>query len=197
MQSQLAITMAVASMLALLQASAPTQDASVKTVNDSEAYKVYASLLSNDWIVTAAHAKRLVLQRETVSNWSCMPSGDRFESDWRVVIDDFKAANASVLTLLSDQPLGLPYVLVPSAEIKTILTGGYAWSDFHRKYPDSGGYMQVSAVGFDNSKTRAIVYMAHHCGSLCGGGTHSVLEKIEGVWRGARVPDMTNCQWSS
>ncbi|MEO7157279.1 MAG: hypothetical protein ABI039_06950, partial [Vicinamibacterales bacterium] len=40
---------------------------------------------------------------------------------------------------------------------------------------DSGGFMVISAVGFNAARTRAMVYMAHSCGSLCGGGTHHLL----------------------
>jgi hypothetical protein len=192
------MTIAVATMLALFQASVPTQLAPVKSVNDSEAYVVYASLLPNEWIVTAAHAKRLVLQRETATRWGCMPAGKQFDAEWRAVIDNFKAENAGVVALLPDYPLGLPYLLVPSAQIQALFHApGYEWEEFNRMYPDSGGYMQVSAVGFDNSKTHAMVYMAHQCGSLCGGGMHHVLEKIEGAWRAARVPGMTNCSWNA
>src|SRR4029077_10928371 len=79
----------------------------------------------------------------------------------------------------SDRPLGLPYVLVPSAVLRALVPNGEEWAGFHRRYPDSGGYMQVSAVGFDNSKTHALVSMAHHCGPLCGRGTHHVLEEVD------------------
>jgi hypothetical protein len=47
------------------------------------------------------------------------------------------------------------------------------------------------------SKKRAMVYMAHSCGSLCGGGTYHLLEKVEGVWREAKIPGVSNCMWES
>jgi hypothetical protein len=65
------------------------------------------------------------------------------------------------------------------------------------RYPDSGGFMQVSAVGFDTARARAIVYMAHSCGGLCGGGTYHFLQKIDGVWREVKVQGMTSCTWVS
>jgi hypothetical protein len=43
------------------------------------------------------------------------------------------------------------------------------WDGFYQKYPDSGGYMFLSAVGFDAPKQRAMVYMAGSCGGLCRG----------------------------
>jgi hypothetical protein len=42
-----------------------------------------------------------------------------------------------------------------------------------------------------------MVYMAHSCGSLCGGRTHHLLEKVEGVWREAKIPGVSNCMWAS
>ena len=62
---------------------------------------------------------------------------------------------------------------------------------------DSGGYMVASAVGFDPVKRRAMVYMAHSCGALCGGGTHHLLEKVDGAWREAKIPGVSNCVWAS
>ena len=85
--------------------------------------------------------------------------------------------------LLPDRDLRHPYLVVPRRDIMALFskTGGN-WPEFYRRYPDSGGYVEVSAVGFDRAKTRAMVYMAHHCGGLCGGGTHHLLEKVDGAW---------------
>ena len=49
----------------------------------------------------------------------------------------------------------------------------------------SGGYIQLSAVGFDAAGTRAMVYVAYQCGGLCGGGTLYLPEKVNGGWREA------------
>ena len=35
----------------------------------------------------------------------------------------------------------------------------------------------------DEEKTIAVVYMANHCGSLCGSGMFHVLQKKEGIWK--------------
>lgn len=67
------------------------------------------------------------------------------------------------------------------------------WTAFHAKYPDSGGFLKVSAVGFDPARRRAMVYIAHSCGALCGGGRSQLLEKIDGTWRQARIPGVTDC----
>src|SRR5262249_227524 len=57
-----------------------------------------------------------------------------------------------------------------------------AWKDFYRKYPESGGWIELSAVGFNPEKTVAVVYVGHHCGNLCAGGHFQVLLKKNGKW---------------
>jgi len=41
---------------------------------------------------------------------------------------------------------------------------------------------EVSAVGFNNEHTRALVYVGHICGGLCGRGTYHLMVKINGKW---------------
>jgi len=57
---------------------------------------------------------------------------------------------------------------------------------------------EVSAVGFNNDHTRALVYIAHYCGSLCGSGAYYLIMKQNGGWivdsefRGA-----PSCAWAA
>jgi len=147
-----------------LQIPLLTQSGLPEAVDDAEAYAVYASILPHDWIVVDAHATSLVIRKETVTNWSCMPSGRQFEAEWRPVIDSLRRENRSVRTLRPLFHLGLPYTLVATSELNALFQApGYSWADFHRRFPGSGGYIELSAVGFDDSKARAIVYLAHHC----------------------------------
>jgi hypothetical protein len=152
--------------------------------------------------VKVARAKTLVIQRETVTNWECMPTGKPLETDWRAVVDGFKTANRTVQTLMAGQNLSQPYLVVSSAEILSIFknprfdpTSG--WTAFYQRYPESGGYMLFSAVGFDREKRRAMVYVAHWCGNLCGEGMHHFLEKVDGVWREVTIPGVIQRSWVS
>lgn len=197
----LAVTGAVCLQARTVQQPKPTP------ADDPEAYAVYASLLPNEWTVTVAKAKRLVVQEETETNWTCMPSGKPLETDWKPVLDSYKAANASVRSIRANQSLGFPYDVVPSVAISKLMSdratpGGRDWWQgfgfgFGQKYPESGGYLQLSAVGFDPDHTRAMVYVAHYCGPMCGGGMHHLLEKIDGVWREANIDDLIQCVWDS
>jgi hypothetical protein len=199
----LAGTSVLVATAALSPTASETQGAGAKPVDDPEAYAVYASLLPTEWTVRVAHAKTVVFQRETVTNWTCMPAGKPLETDWKPVVDSFRAENAGVRPLVAGFPLGIPYVVVPEAEIKASsqqvpgdpMSG---WTGFYKRYPDAGGsIMVVSAVGFDAAKRRAMVYMAHSCGLLCGGGAHHLLEKVDGVWRQAELAGVTSCVWWS
>lgn len=178
------------------------QDPGAISVEDPEAYAVYASLLPSEWTVRTAHAKTRVFQEETGMNWRCLPSGKPLEEDWRPVVDSFRSENAKPRRLRAGFRLGTPYLVVPSADIAASLHDvrddpNLGWDGFYRRYPDSGGFMVVSAVAFDASKQRAMVYMAHFCGSLCGGGMHHLLEKVGVAWQEARLPGVSNCAWAS
>jgi hypothetical protein len=188
--------------LAVGHDSAQGRHAGPKGIDDPEAYAVYASLIPEEWTVRVARAKRLVVLRETATYDRCIPSGGAMENEWKPVVDSFKAENAAVRHVLSDRNIHLPYILVPRADMTQLFKDpgddpAFGWTHFYNRYPDSGGYMEFSAVGFDPSKTRAMVYMAHHCGSLCGGGTHHLLQKVDGRWQPARLKDVTQCIWMS
>jgi hypothetical protein len=178
------------------------QAAQPKPVDDPDAYAVYASVLASEWTVRTAHAVQLVFQEETVTNWGCMPSGTPLETTWRSVVESFRAANARVSLVRAGFPLGVPYIVVPSADIKASLheipnDPSLGWTGFYNRYPDSGGFMTVSAVGFDASRTRAMVYMAISCGGLCGNGEHHLLGKAGGLWREANLPGLKLCKSES
>jgi hypothetical protein len=182
--------------------AAKPQELQTKAVDDPEAYSVYASLLPAEWRFRVAHAKTLVFQQETGTNWKCMPSGKPLETDWKLVVDTFREENAGTRLLRTGFSLGIPYLAIPAAEIQASFHDVpndpmLGWTGFYKRYPDSGGYIVVSAVGFDPVKRRAMVYMAHSCGSLCGGGTHHLLEKVDGAWREAKIPGVSNCVWVS
>ena len=82
---------------------------------------VIALPFTNEWPVRAANAKTLVFQQETGTRRDCMPSGKPLEADWRPVVDNFRAENASPRTVRPGFPLGRPYIVVPRADIEAQL----------------------------------------------------------------------------
>ena len=188
---------------ALLSTFPRAQEVKPVAVDDREMYAVYSSLLPNEWIVRVAKAKNLVLQEETATNWSCMPSGKPMETDWKSVLDNFRSANVGLHLIRAGQDLGLPYEVVPASTIAASMDRPIPnlvsddWQGFRTRFPDSGGYLQFSVVGFDAARQRAMVYVAHHCGGLCGGGVHHLLERDGDKWREAKVPGLIQCVWGS
>ena len=177
------------------------QDTAPRPIDDLEAYAVYASLLPDEWTVRDAHAKQLVFQRETDPYSRCMPSGAPMTTDWKQTVDAYRAENAGPRAMREGFGLGLPYVVISRADIQATFQDRAApnlgWDGFYKRFPDSGGYMMVSAVGFNADKTRAMAYIGHGCGSLCGGGTHHLLEKTDGRWREVRPRGVSFCMWAS
>jgi hypothetical protein len=175
----------------------------LRPVDDPEAYAVYSSLLPQEWLVRVAHAKVLVFQSETTTYNECLPKGKALEGEWREVLDNYRAENAAPRVLVAGKNLVLPYQVIPRRQIDAAFQKqqpndmSFGWTGFHTRYPEAHGYMQLSAVGFDASKMRALVYLSHHCGGLCGGGQHHLLEKVNGAWRPAQLPDVTMCMWVS
>ncbi len=57
-------------------------------------------------------------------------------------------------------------------------------SEFLKRFPDGQPLQQVSIsqVGFNFSKTEAILYFERSCAGLCGGGAYILLRKVDGVW---------------
>ena len=110
-------------------------------------------------------------------------------------ISDYVRSNAKPSLLQPRIKVGVPYRLIIADELTSaIQTAG--WEGFYQRYPDSGGWMELSAVGFNVNKTVAVVYMGHHCGPLCGGGGFQVLEKKDGKWVALDWKG-SSCAWAS
>jgi len=154
---------------------------------DAEAYTIYNTLIEQDWTVRSAHAKRLLIVGSTVKPHllECQqPEGESVAILAPLLRKLGELGNTSY-TLLPKLTLDRPYDLVARDKIDGALRGG--WEEVGRAYPLSAhSYIEISPVAFNADKTIAVVYEAHHCGSLCGGGNLNVLQKQDGVWRPMR-----------
>src|SRR5690348_16266435 len=148
---------------------------------DQEAYEVYSAILPLESPLRNAHAKRLIIQNETKGFEMCLRPEEEWQEKIGPAISDYVRSNAKTSLLQPRIQVGVPYHLIAADELTTaIQTGG--WEGFYQRYPDSGGWMELSAVVFNVKKTVAVVYMGHHCGPLCGGGAFHVIEKKDGKW---------------
>ncbi|HEX4999404.1 MAG TPA: hypothetical protein VFY29_14345 [Terriglobia bacterium] len=182
MLSQLALIIIGA--VAVFAQGAPSPETPAGEISDPEAYAVYAVVLPTLYSVKTAPGARVILQKETETvprpgnGLQCPGPASAIPEGWRSVVDSYAAENARPRFVLSGQPLKLDYTVHPKAEIQI----NVRWD-----------YVQVSAVGFNPSRTRAMVYMAYHCGMRCAGGTHYFLEKVDGAWR--QVQGLGGCEW--
>jgi hypothetical protein len=62
-------------------------------------------------------------------------------------------------------------------------TSNDSWREFYQRYPESGGIIDLSVVGFNDDKTLAVVYAGVSCGSLCGHWSWHLREKKDGTWK--------------
>ena len=149
----------------------------------SEAYQVYSVLLPSEEAANSGKGT-LVIQQETVRG--AEPSEPCLTPEaaikFKDAIADYKQVNSKPWLLQRQFHTEEPYHLVRSQSIQTLFKL-HDWDGFYKQYPDSGGYVTLSGVGFNQDKTRAIVYSGTACGLLCGRWSWHLLEKIDGRWK--------------
>jgi len=177
-------------------------------IGEPEAYRIYAALFPKLWPVTTARATNLVIQAETVIKRSLteegsdclptgLPTGTPLPEEWQSATDSFKRENTRRRRLLPQFPVMVaPYRLVAEADIGSTITPPDFWRGFYARFPNSGGYYAVSAVGFNEAKTRAMVYIETHSGLLGASGQFYLLEENDGQWVQPKMR-ISSCMWES
>jgi hypothetical protein len=153
-----------------------------------EAYKVYEAIVPNEESYSFAKGA-LVIQLETDSSLAGISKNGCLTEDaarkFKTAALDFSTVNSKGWTLMSKLKLDKPYQLVSSKEIQQYFKerGPTGWTDFYKQHPDSGGFIALSAVGFNKTKTLAVAHAASACGELCGSWKFHLLEKLGGTWK--------------
>ncbi len=165
--------------------------------DDATAYDVYSAILSSPEVVELSKSKNLVIRQETLRNFGAFLDIDtsstriclRPDADSAKIIgtaiENYVKVNKTKWLLQEKFKLEIPYKLVNSKTIISIInpfTEKEDWKEFYKKYPDSGGFIDLSAVGFNADKSVAVVSQGRWCGSLCGEGEYYVLQKKDGKW---------------
>lgn len=189
------------SCLAFSVARLSAQAADAKPIDDAESYAVYSALLP-DRAMQGMRRSMIVVQAEsTVSPHlagpapgPCWPSGAPIETEWKSTLENLQAENAQPRTVRAGFTLSVKYIVLSKADIQAAFTGEpIDWKPFYNRYPDSAGYLRLSAVGFDTDRTKAMVYMAHMYGNVGGEYSYYPLTKLGGHWQDARVPGVNTC----
>lgn len=138
-----------------------------------EAYEVYNVLLPHEESYELAEST-LVIQQDTVTIerpfGSCLTeeAGKKFKD----AIADLARVNRKRWMLQRRFELGKGYELVPEKTIR-----------LSTKLRSSGFIVVFSAVGFNRTKTQAVVYTKSSCPGLCGTSAYRFLEKVDGKWK--------------
>ncbi len=170
----------------------------------AESYVIYSSLLQQempDWDL-----KRYAIEEWTQDMRSnpaeslCLKPEKEQEALYRQQFDDYLKKNRSRHRLESRFLLH-DYLMIPPERVehlKGLFFETQPWSEDDREaYHDINVIFTVSEVGFNRDHTRAIVYIGHYCGGLCGGGTYHLLIKRDGKWQSDAGYRGEACAWVS
>jgi hypothetical protein len=163
----------------------------------AEAYEVYSAILPSEWSWNDAKAQGLVIKQATASYEMCLAPDAASQQIIGSAIADYVRQNKQPWLLQRKIKVEKTYTLLTAKEEKAAFQrspGG--WEGFYQLYPDSGGMIELSAVGFNADKTVAVVYSGHSCGGLCGGGAFHVLQKKAGKWETLSW-NGSECRWAS
>lgn len=167
---------------------APAADVSVPAPplvgrEESDTQAVYETVLremfgggSPDWLlVLDPEAGGLTLSGRERAEVAC--AGEE-------ALDDFVSKNGVTRALPPLTHLAAAQVRLDYEDYQRMFKDPNAdgWQTFKRLYPNSSGYLSLSAVGFNRAGDRALLYLTQNCGWLCAQGTYVLLSKGPSGW---------------
>jgi hypothetical protein len=192
------LLLALSGLLLLYPLFARHRDVTTEPYDVDEAYKVYSAILPS------GGERPLVIGTETQTAEICLqPLDAQSEKVLRPAIDNFLELNALQWHLQKHFDVNRRYELVAEEELKATFRNGMdgrsslgGWKTFYERHPDSEGFIELSAVGFNADKTIAVVFIGYHCGEECRGGEFRALEKKNGKWQLLTGKGLWNhCVW--
>ena len=139
---------------------------------------------AHDW--GSGRRVQMVIQRETQEpgNWKwrwimLLDKRSWFPHSSRTSRLSFFVTNLFVTDLHAELhlPSGITPVFVSRKELEQAER-----NDFQTRFPNNFGYIAVSHIGLNLTKSEAIFYIDPFCG-LCGGGGYIVMRKVNDQWR--------------
>lgn len=166
---------------------------------ENDSYEIYSMLLRTEmppqWNIRAWAIRQ---ETHAYPNYGgslgvCLQPSQDQKSIYEPLIEDYIAKNNEKKLVLKRKFDLSQYALIGPTEIKAIQERPRASA-----FPFSTSVIfQVSAVGFNRDGTRALVYVGHDCGSLCGGGGYHLLVKKNGQWQVDREYRGLTCVWAA
>ena len=187
-----------AMMVVLLPSGRPAQSKTpispAADEEDKEIYEVYSAVVPMDAWYRENSKVILILADIPPREWQIRSprgalTGDaKFMESFEPILASFESANRTAILLRSDFRVAKPTRLVTRAQLDAAFErplgteAGDGWEGFRHHFPDSAGYLILSAVGFNADRTIALVYEEHRCGGLCGAARYYILQKRQGLW---------------
>jgi hypothetical protein len=171
----------------------------------AEEYEVYSAILgeSDKSPADGKPIKLIVIEDSTLtsSEEEChlektFESGERkITPELKTLFEDYRAKNKKAEKLDRSFNLQKKYILVDKKDVAALFEKREedGWAKFYKKYPGSPGTIAFSRVGFNQDKSKAIVYKVNACGWLCAAGRYILLSKTIDAWK---VTDVVGC-WES
>lgn len=160
---------------------------------DLEEYQVISDVIKSEYI--GKNTKLVVIREEVYSKKYLFEYFDEDEKKeildeltldektYKEILQDFQKKEFALLSRNLD--LNVNYLILTKDEEEKIFID-YAevgWFLFYSRYPDAEGVIEVSRVGFNTQKNKALVYIGHVVKFLAGRGFHFLLIKENGVWK--------------
>ncbi len=158
------------------------QEAATEPYSNDDAYQIYSFLLPSEESVRFAKGT-LIIQEDTVTKRdpaACLSPAAT--NEFKDAIVDFQRVNKKRWRLKRQFESEKTYEIVSEETLKVVFENGW-WGAFNKRYPESGGYIVFSAVGFNKDKTSALVFSGSSCGSESGEWSLHLLKKLDGKWR--------------
>ncbi len=97
------------------------------------------------------------------------------------VIEAWRTENNSVILLQRKFDFDYEYFIVNRDELDEYGSEHF-FSEFYKRYPDSNGLISVSRIGYDETRTTALIHVIHSFGTLGARYYFLVLQKSAGGW---------------
>jgi hypothetical protein len=162
----------------------------VKAYSEPDVLEVYKALIGPQ-----SKKSLLILSTSGEPTICSVNAKDITDPEFRKAVNAFHDVNKQVWDLsgvLSDRKT------ISEAELDETFKPGVmeGWRRFRQEHPDSLGYVTLSAVGFNNAHTVAVVYSGVHCGGKCGAGGLKYFRHTPKGWQRV-TSNFPNCDWIS
>lgn len=190
--------MLIGSVVLMTQLHACNREEQAKVYEAGEAYELYSAILPK--------TNHLLVRDETQTHDFCLSALDeQAAAALGVAIKNYHELNDDNSWRLARKfNSAIGYELLPEAEVMSMFPNGVSgqesragWQTFSKKHPGTEGWIEFSAVGFNENRTLAVVYMGYHCGEACEGGEFRAMEKTDGKWQLMKGKGKWNhCIWA-